>query len=537
MARRKKSQEPMTIAQLEAKNSTEPKFGKGITVASGFDLGAKGALDTRATVATIAERDAHVTGNRSYEGMMVFVEEDKKTYQLIDGAWKVFGFDTEQFEASVEDTLTSTNTTTALSANQGRILNEKITAQGEVVTEINEKVTNIETTVGEIQESIEGLGTELEAGLTELTTKVETLETDMSKAKSDISTLQTQVNANTNNISALEEALDEEITRATEAEATLYAKIDSEVGALQAADNALNTSIVETQARVDKVVNDLAAEVTARSEADALLEEKINVNTAAISKEVEDRKSEIARVEDLINSSNSDISKALDELRAKDTELETKINNEITTRSEEDQKLAAAIAGVDTRVESLEAELESIELTWDRVNNKPLETIGSSLKVSDTNELNVKIDGDTLSQRADGTLEVKDGVFASAGHNHDDQYASKAHEENQEIHLTAAEKVNVGKIPAMESDITALKSTVGAASQHHIVMTIAEMEVLENTNHGDICHVVETKKTYILDKNDIDGDGQNPEWIELADFNSLVTVDWSFYDCRGRPSC
>lgn len=53
------------------------------------------------------------------------------------------------------------------------------------------------------------------------------------------------------------------------------------------------------------------------------------------------------------------------------------------------------------------------------------------------------------------------------------------------------------------------------------------MEELDNTNHGDICHVIETKKTYILDKQDIDGDLINPEWIELADFNSLVTVDWS----------
>ena len=77
-------------------------YGKGITVASGFDLGAKAPLDHRIVVDTIADRDAHVTGNRAYEGMIVFVKEDQTTYQLVmqdkeDGSkalgWKVFGAD------------------------------------------------------------------------------------------------------------------------------------------------------------------------------------------------------------------------------------------------------------------------------------------------------------------------------------------------------------------------------------------------------------------------------------------------------------
>jgi hypothetical protein len=66
------------------------QFGKGIGVAAGFDLGAQKPLDSRIAVNTIAERDAHVENNRAYEGMLVFVDETKKTYQLIDGAWIVF---------------------------------------------------------------------------------------------------------------------------------------------------------------------------------------------------------------------------------------------------------------------------------------------------------------------------------------------------------------------------------------------------------------------------------------------------------------
>ena len=63
------------------------QFGKGIGVAAGFDLGAQKPLDARIAVNTIAERDAHVENNRAYEGMVVFVDETKKSYQLINGVW------------------------------------------------------------------------------------------------------------------------------------------------------------------------------------------------------------------------------------------------------------------------------------------------------------------------------------------------------------------------------------------------------------------------------------------------------------------
>ena len=61
------------------------QFGKGIGVAAGFDLGAQKPLDARIAVNTIAERDAHVENNRAYEGMIVYVAEDKMTYQLVQG--------------------------------------------------------------------------------------------------------------------------------------------------------------------------------------------------------------------------------------------------------------------------------------------------------------------------------------------------------------------------------------------------------------------------------------------------------------------
>lgn len=64
-------------------------FGKGIPLASGFDYGAKSPLDSRICVNTIAERDEHVTSNRAYEGMLVYVTEEKKLYRYEENVWKV----------------------------------------------------------------------------------------------------------------------------------------------------------------------------------------------------------------------------------------------------------------------------------------------------------------------------------------------------------------------------------------------------------------------------------------------------------------
>ena len=59
-------------------------FGKGIPLASGFDLGAKAPLDSRIAVQNIQERDAHVTNNRAYKGLRVYVIDEGCEY-LWDG--------------------------------------------------------------------------------------------------------------------------------------------------------------------------------------------------------------------------------------------------------------------------------------------------------------------------------------------------------------------------------------------------------------------------------------------------------------------
>ena len=78
---------------------SEEFYGKSIPITSGFDLGAKSPLDTRSIVNTIEERNAHVTGNRVYEGMKVYVLGEKKEYRYNGNDWEeVGGITDEQLE-------------------------------------------------------------------------------------------------------------------------------------------------------------------------------------------------------------------------------------------------------------------------------------------------------------------------------------------------------------------------------------------------------------------------------------------------------
>ncbi len=60
------------------------KYGKGIGVVSGFDLGAAAPVDSKYVVNNTAEMQAHVTNNRAYKGMQVYNLEDSKLY-MYDG--------------------------------------------------------------------------------------------------------------------------------------------------------------------------------------------------------------------------------------------------------------------------------------------------------------------------------------------------------------------------------------------------------------------------------------------------------------------
>lgn len=105
-------------------------FGKGIPVASGFDLNAKAPLDARTVALNLEELNAMPDIQR-YDGLMVYVESEERNYQLVNGAWQQLatsGDVDNAIKGQIIDGLTSDSAEAALSARQGKILKGQIDA-------------------------------------------------------------------------------------------------------------------------------------------------------------------------------------------------------------------------------------------------------------------------------------------------------------------------------------------------------------------------------------------------------------------------
>ena len=86
-------------------------LGKNITLGCGFDLQAKAPLDSRQTVPSTAGLQALIDGNAAYEGMIVYDEESKKTYQaqIVNGvlAFKEFGINESELKKLIASETTA----------------------------------------------------------------------------------------------------------------------------------------------------------------------------------------------------------------------------------------------------------------------------------------------------------------------------------------------------------------------------------------------------------------------------------------------
>lgn len=95
------------------------------TITSPFERTFPSPIETYRQVSTTANRNSIPNGVR-WEGMQVYVTGDSTTYELRGGIgnedWVDIG---DVADVIIEDVLTSTVTTNALSANQGRVLDEK----------------------------------------------------------------------------------------------------------------------------------------------------------------------------------------------------------------------------------------------------------------------------------------------------------------------------------------------------------------------------------------------------------------------------
>ena len=100
-------------------------FGKGISVGSGFDLGANLPLDNRTVQATLDDRDSMPT-IQLVEGLFVYVKENKTAYILKgfdpDGSNRVWETLATGTVVEIINSLESDRTDAALSAAQGKAL-------------------------------------------------------------------------------------------------------------------------------------------------------------------------------------------------------------------------------------------------------------------------------------------------------------------------------------------------------------------------------------------------------------------------------
>ena len=277
------------------------EFGKGITLAGGFDLGAKAPLDSRLTVATIADRDAHVTNNRAYEGMLVYVEADKTTYQYVDGSWNVFGFNETDFQTHVVDNLTTDSATQALSARQGKVLNDRLVIAEGLVADHKTAIQNIKN--GDSLDSFKDVEDELKNYATDANAQKYASDAQAAaeaKAGEALAAANQAAQAAANAATAAGNAQ----TRADDAYALADAAVTSEE--LNAKDYATKT---EAQGYAD--AKDAAIEA-AQGAADAAAEAAAN-NATAIStlkggseKTIAGLDSEIAQIAEKVNGLNDD---------------------------------------------------------------------------------------------------------------------------------------------------------------------------------------------------------------------------------------
>lgn len=127
-------------------------FGKGISVGSGFDLGANLPLDNRTVQATLADRDVMPT-IQLVEGLFVYVKENKTAYILKgfdpDGSNRVWETVATGKVVEIINSLESDRTDAALSAAQGKVLKTLVDElKASVAAALDKKVDKTITITG-----------------------------------------------------------------------------------------------------------------------------------------------------------------------------------------------------------------------------------------------------------------------------------------------------------------------------------------------------------------------------------------------------
>lgn len=338
------------LASLDAKLARgvqEKAFGKGIALAAGFDLGAALPLDARIVANTLAERDEHVTGNRAYEGMQVYVIETKKNYQLVDGNWIETGVTAEQLEsinaaiaAAKAEVVKLVEAETARAQAKEGELQASITALEGDVDDLEGRVTTAESNISGNATAIEGINKKIEEVEADITAK----EVAIEAVSGRVTVLEQAKTTSDEKIANLETGLAEEVSRAKGEEARIEGLVTAEVtrakaeeakirGEFAAADSAMNEALSEKIKEVsDKLTTD-KAELQGKIDAVNAVAEQNKVDVAKakedITKEVADRKA-ADQAQDVVIATKADKSYVDGELAKKAEKVHTHVMADIT---------------------------------------------------------------------------------------------------------------------------------------------------------------------------------------------------------------
>ena len=529
-----------SIREIEMERAAAPNFGKGITVASGFDLGAKAPLDSRMTVKTVEERDAHVAGNRAYEGMLVYVEADKKTYQLVNNTWEEFGFNEEKFEAGIKPVKDRLETL------------EELVVGGE-----GEGIEAIIGDVAQAKEDIAGLQTNLEtkASKEELTSSINGVNSKIDSVESSVETLEGNVNTNTQNITKLNSDLQAEVTRAKGEEAAIRKELTDAIAEVESNHSDLAGKVSTNEKNIAKNASDIAKEVADRTSAISSLNAKVseldaaykNADTAINGRldALESNTADLEQIRTDIESNTSAINREVADRQAAVKSVDDKLTAEVS-------RATAAEVALGKRIDGVESTLASeIQETKELVDTKAAETLQSAKSYTDGKVTEINANHSKLAERVttnEGQLATVDSRIATAktqavndakAHTNaeiakidtaykaaDAQVLSdaKAHAESKiaEAKTTLEASINAvdtkangintkvvaveGNVTALtqrvstnESDIANLKDAVSNKNNNTIVVNTEDEIASENTNPkvGDIAFVVSSKRAYI----------------------------------------
>ena len=324
--------------------SLDNQFGKGIGLAAGFDLGAQKPLDSRVAVNTIAERDAHVTENRAYEGMLVYVAETNMTYQLVKGeeegqlVWKEFGFNQADFDGAFADSIEDVD-------NRLKAVEEDLAQGGETEGRIAQAEADIDALQGlvgnpaDAENGASGLHLALDNAKKELN---QAIATEKGRAEGQEAAIRQEMADALGNYSV---EADENGEGGVEA-AGLRKEIED-------AHNAMNQAAAVEAERVNKkIADDIAAESALRVAEEQRIEKALADEAAEIRGEMAEQhqamnkavEEAIAAVQADVDQNEADCDAALagekERAEAKEAELLAAINKEVEDRGKAVQDLA-----------------------------------------------------------------------------------------------------------------------------------------------------------------------------------------------------